>query len=163
MSMSENGKELSRTRYEGYSDYRSVSQRMAQSIDNAIEAYAKIQSLHTEGARVKPQLAANAKSQIQGAAMRLVPELRNDEEQYEEILERWSPGKEISNQTSMDEMGYLQRIRYTQLTNECPEWLHEFVLDIRTAGWEVGYLRAGQTVDEGPDDVVERESDNLFE
>lgn len=62
-------------RWEGYSDYASVSQRVARAIGDAVDAYAYIQSLHAENARIRQRQAAQARSRIVGAAHKLMPEL----------------------------------------------------------------------------------------
>src|SRR6056297_149462 len=81
--------------WEGYSDYQSVSNSIARSIDNAIEAYTLIESIHNENARISSTQAAKARSKIKLAALKIVPELREDaptNELYQEILARWNGG-----------------------------------------------------------------------
>jgi len=154
--------DASNSQWQAYGDYQSVSQRVAQSIDDAIDAYAQIQSLHQEGARVKSEPAAEARSRILSAALKLIPELEHDGERHSEILERWQTDGDIAA-TDDSELGYLQRLDSVRLTRSCPDWLHQFVIDIRTAGWELGYLKAGRSVDEEPDDIEERDTERLFE
>lgn len=129
------------TRWEGYADYQRVSIRIGKSIDDALDAYAELDSRHQEAARIPPAVAAEARSSILSAAMRLVPELEADravdDTPYDEILARW--------QGTGDRPGFLQRLNETQLQEECPSWLFQMTLDIRTAGWHLGYLQAGRT------------------
>ena len=151
--------------WEGYSDYRSVSQRLGRSIDEAIDAYAVVKRLHVEGARVRGQ-AADASSRILAAAMRLVPELKEHREQkeiYDEILSRWLDGEETEGVGEVPDEGYLTALENTQLHRECPDWLSQFVLDIRTAGWHLGYLQAGRQTEEEPEDPVEADVESMFE
>lgn len=137
MSIDNNGERS--TRYEGYSDYNSISRQVARSVDDAVEAYAKIQSLHKEGARVRPEIAAEASSHILSAAIKLRSELeqdRDDVEYYDDVLERWNGSD-----------GFIERLKNVRLTNDCPEFLERFASDIREAGFRLGYLQAGQHTD----------------
>lgn len=145
------------TRWEGYSDYQKVSIRVGETIENAVDAYARIDSLHTENAVVEPELAAEARARIKSAAMKLIPELENDREVvdfYDEVLERWQ-----------GDDGYLQELREVSLQQSCPEWLEDMVIDIRRAGWELGYLQAGRTervTPEDPDEAKQQEIQQMF-
>jgi len=143
------------TRWEGYSDYQAVSHRVGQSIESAVEAYAEISSAHTEGAPVTPDQAAEARAAILAAALKLVPEMENDREavtMYDEILDRWN-----------GEEGFIARLNDMQLQQTAPGWLFQFIVDIRRAGWELGYLQAGRTAKSDPDDPVEAEASSMFE
>jgi len=124
------------TQWEGYSDYQTISQRITASIHDAIEAYAAIERAHMEGARPDPQTAARAGSRIMTAAMIVQTELdtfSDENDEYEELLDKFQ-----------GDDGYTARLKQVQLRSECPDWLHEFVADIRRAGFELGYLQAGR-------------------
>lgn len=164
--------EGSNTRFEGFSDYQAVSGSIARAVDDALEAYTEIQSLHVEHARVNAEQAALARSKILAAALRLVPELREDapeDEQYQQILARWLGSVTIGEETitpSEDievSEGYIEALNGIRLRDECPLWLYQFVIDIRTAGWELGYLQAGRKVktDDGLD-PAEKEAKDMF-
>lgn len=143
------------TQYEGYSDYSAVSRNVSTAVDEAVEAYALIQSHHTEGARVSPETGAEAAAHILGAALKLQPELENDRDQndtYDNMLDSWQ-----------GDDGYIERLKTTPLSSNCPDWIGEFVVDIREAGFELGYLKAGRETDRGPDDVVERDAEQMFD
>jgi hypothetical protein len=147
-----------RTTWEGYSDYREISLRTAESIDRALEAYALVDSAHTEGDSLAPRDAAEARADILACAIKLIPELRNDREDvdlYDEILDRWTDGLD-------DEVGYVSRLDEVSLRRTCPSWLFQFVLDMRAAGWHLGYLQAGRTETEYAD-PVEEEASSMFE
>lgn len=145
------------TRWEGYSDYQKVSIRVGETIENAVDAYARLDSLHTEKIPVEPELAAEARARIKSAAMKLIPELENDRDTvdfYDEVLERWQ-GDE----------GYLQELREVSLERRCPDWLEKMVIDIRKVGWELGYLQAGRTervTPEDPDEAKQQEIKQMF-
>lgn len=142
------------TRWDGYSDYRLVSGRIARTVDDAIEAYAVIDARHSEGASVPPSLAADARASILTAAMMLQNELEQDKEEvelYQDILDRWQ-----------GEDGFIRQLDHVRLTDGRPGWLYEFVLDIRRAGWQLGYLQAGRTESAEPDDPVERDVEAMF-
>lgn len=151
------------TEFEGYSDYQTVSQSIARSIDNAVEAYVLVQSRHSEGARMNADTAAEAASHILGAAMKILPELEanakseeetddSEEELYTEILASWQ-GDE----------GYIELLKQAQLVNECPDWLHDFVYEIRRAGFHLGYLKAGREKRTETPDWVEGKVEDMFD
>lgn len=141
----ENGESTSSaTRWEGYSNYELVSKRASKAIDDALDAYALLHGAHAEDAAVQPDFAAEARSKILSAAIRMLVEMREDRDAvdtYEEILDRWE-----------GENGYINRLLQSQLHQEVPGWLFQFVIDIRQAGWSLGYLQAGRhsRVDEDP-------------
>lgn len=154
------GDETSTKRWEGYSDYRTVSSRITETIGDAIEAYAQIESLHAENARVRPEIAAHSRSKILEAALTLMPELeeqRETEEKYDEILKRWS--EEGDGETGP----FLEELRNVHLRDSCPSFLYEFVTDIRKAGWELGYLKAGRTVTENNLPEADKQAQEMFE
>lgn len=143
------------TRYEGYSDYSAVSRSVADAVDRAVESYAMIHSRHSEGARVTPKMAAEAGHHILGAAVKLLPELEDDRETvdtYDEILTRWQ-----------GDDGFIERLKRENLSSRSPEFLGQMALDIRRAGFELGYLRAGRQGKTEPDDITERDSEEMFE
>jgi hypothetical protein len=150
-------------RYEGYTDFQSVSNRVAASIDQAIDAYAHINALHIEDARVRQGEAAEARMRIHAAAIKLLPELRanaeadNDSDVYTDILERWVGDGEGSDPPLLD------RLDDVKLREECPSWLGNLVEDIRVAGWEIGYLQAGRTVTEEDLEPAEQDARQMFE
>jgi len=143
------------TRWEGYSDYRTVSQEMADSIQSAVRAYAYIDSAHQEGAKVTPAEAAEARARILSAAVSLIPEMDEDKdtvELYDDVLERWQ-----------GDDGYVRRLSDTKLSQQSPSWLFKMVLDLRKVGWKIGYLQAGRSREVTDDDPVEAETDEMFQ
>ncbi|WP_423745106.1 hypothetical protein V5735_03510 (plasmid) [Haladaptatus sp. SPP-AMP-3] len=163
--MSSNSLEDASTqRWEGYSDYQSVSNRVAAAIDDAIDAYAYIHSLHLENERIRQREAAQARSRIHGATIKLLPELEanagasdtDEDDVYREILDRWTKSYDGGD-------GILDRFQSIKLQKECPDWLYQLVKDIRKAGWEIGYLQAGRTVTESTLDPDEEQARSMFE
>lgn len=147
-------------KWEGYSDYQFISRRMGIAIDDAVDAYSSIHSLHRENAKIKPEHAAQARKKILSAAIRVLVELENQtgdgtSEDYEEILGRWQDSDEVD--------GYLSRLEDTSLQYECPSWLHQMVVDIRTAGWQLGYLQAGRETREPTENTPETNAKQMFE
>lgn len=140
--------------WDAYSDYKFVSYHVSSAINNAIDAYASLQSLHDEHTKITAQQAANARQPILSSAMHLQHELEREAERspnsdYENILDDWT-------KNGVDEdTGYIQGLRETDLQNQCPDWLQGFVLQIRRAGWELGYLKAGRYEDREEDDARE--------
>jgi hypothetical protein len=136
--------------WEGYSDYQYISYQIASSIQDAIDSYARLQSLHDESAKVRAEHAASARRPILAAAMNLLPELehnQNSKEIYERMVADWTEsGVE-------DDTGYIEALRSANLQVDCPDWLYDFVSDMRKAGWELGYLQAGRYQDDEEDDA----------
>ena len=152
-------------RYEGYSDYQSVSNRVTASIDNAVDAYAMIDSLHAENARISQREAAMARRHMLSAAIKLLPEIKEnsngseeDEGQdiFSQIYERWV-------ETGTEEFGpFLEELKKVQFQKEAPPWLSQFAQDIRRAGWEIGYLQAGRTVKDENLDPADEQAQEMF-
>lgn len=143
-------------RYEGFTDYQSVSQRIARSIDEAVQEYASLQRIHAENGKVPYD---GAGERILAAALRLLPELEDQRETdvvYDEMLVRWKADEPVQDDTEVEvpTSGYIELLMTTQLNRDCPEWLYQFVTDIRRAGWELGYLKAGRHAEE--DDEFEK-------
>lgn len=142
------------TVWEGYSDYQKVSHRMAMSIEDAVDAYAALKALHREDARIKADRAASARRHILAAALRLRVEMEPDRDEidgYDEMLTRWE-----------GEEGFLEKFDAIRLQNTCPSWLDEFAEDIRRAGWELGYLQAGRSVQSEEGDAAEQQATSLL-
>lgn len=142
------------TVWEGYSDYQRVAQRIGMSVEDAVDAKSALKALHREGARVRAPRAAQARRDIEAAAMRMRVELEQDREEvdeYEEILTDWE-----------GEEGYLALLDEVQLASDYPDWLDKFVNQIRRAGWELGYLQAGRSRRAEPDDPAEREAKSML-
>jgi hypothetical protein len=142
-------------RWEGYSDYRQVSGRIAATVDDAVEAYAFLDASATEGTVIQPADARDARTSIMTAAMMLHHEMEREaargNEDYNEILADWE-----------GENGYIQRMATIQFKQTVPGWLYDFVRQIRKAGWKLGYLQAGRTGRQEPDDPVEAEAEEMF-
>jgi hypothetical protein len=132
----------SSTRYQGYTDYRKVSGSVAESVENAVEAYALLKSKYKEGARVSPEFAARASARILSASLKLLPELKEESfvDEYRSIVDNWE-----------GDDGFIRSLEEIPLVNRCPGWLHQFVREIRRAGWLLGYLKAGRDEDNSPD------------
>lgn len=146
------------TKWEGYSNYEAVSRDMSMAVSNAVDAFATLQGSEVEGAIRNPEAVARARADITAAALRLYVELAEEsdnDEQYEEMLERW--GGPLA-----DTEGFLDEMREVSLYDGVPDWLFQFVVDIRTAGWELGYLKAGRRTRETPNDPVEGETEEMF-
>lgn len=154
----------SNTQWESYSDFATVTRRVADSIGDAIDAYARIRGRHAEGAPVQPQLAAEARGRILAAALRLLVELEQnapddatpDDNEYAAILARWQG-------ENGDDRGFIQQFDDVELQEECPDWLGQWIRDIRTAGWQLGYLRAGETKKQRPDDPEEAQAEAMLD
>jgi hypothetical protein len=89
-----------------------------------------------------------------GAVLKVVPEMRQDRNEvdlYDEILTEWE-----------GDGGRLKRLRRVDLYADCPEWLQDMMLQLRRAGWELGYLQAGQRDAPEPEDQVEAEARSMF-
>lgn len=161
------------TEWDGYSDYQAVSRSVAKSIDDAIDAYAWIQSLHRENVTVSSAPAADASADIKAAALRLYVEMQQEHDagndEYDEILARW--GFDVNDDDGEDEHtigteaatdGLISALHEVELQSSMPGWMLDLVTDIRTAGWKLGYLQAGRRSEKRPEDPVEGDAREMF-
>ncbi|RLM83697.1 hypothetical protein D3D02_16985 [Halobellus sp. Atlit-38R] len=145
-----------KTYFEGYSDYETVAQDIGKAVRDAVDAYSHLDAQQRQAARGRgANAAAQAHQHILAAAIRLVPELQRDRdsrEKLDEIYVDWT-----------GDDGYIQRLKNTQLEAGSPDWLYEFVVQIREAAWELGYLQAGRTEKAEAEDPNEEEPLSMFE
>ena len=126
-----------RSEWEAYADYKSVSERVADSVADAINGLSTIESAKAAGEKLPPSVETDSRSAVLTAVTLLSTELENErgsKEVYDDILSRWE-----------GEEGYLERFRTADLVDRPPEpWIKQFAEDIHRAGWELGYLKAGR-------------------
>jgi len=137
--------------WQSYSDYRAVSQQVARAVDEAVAAFAEIESMHVEGVKIRDREAAQARARIQTAALMLLPELEQNKDNYGELLGRWT-GDE----------GYFGQLDDVSLRRSCPDWLEQFARDIREAGFRLGYLQAGRYEADGVEFGDESLTENIL-
>jgi NH3-dependent NAD+ synthetase len=89
--MSRTSETSSETTWEGYSNYRDVSQRVAESVSDAVDAYSALDSRHVEGASISQEYAATARQHIFAAAIRLYTEMNSSQRIRTAIF--WVAGK----------------------------------------------------------------------
>lgn len=131
------------TEWDAYSDYALVSKWVAQSIRDAIEAYALLDQAAMTNRKVTTNEETKLRADIVSAAMRLQTELQQERDRNKEfakeILTRWEDSDDG------EEPGYITRFRTAQSGEVSQlEFLNQFAQDIRRAGWELGYLQAGR-------------------
>lgn len=129
------------SQWDAYSDYQLVSRNVTEAIDSATRAFSMIDQSALTGRKLKGR-ETELRADILDAAMRLRVELEAERERGEsyasDILDRWE-----------GEEGFLRRFRSDPgLVYEQADWFEQFVSDIRRAGWELGYLKAGKENDE---------------
>lgn len=170
MATSEHAPEDANTRFEGYSDYQQVSKSIAQSVDNAMEAYAWAQSVDVEsvgGDDVNVSL-AQARADILSAALKLYPEMQVEHHkgnhEYDEFLHRWGwdPADSELDVDGEPEVLFLPEFNELSLWGGVPDWMLDFVMDIRTVGIKLGYLRAGRRERLPDDDPVQAEAEHML-
>jgi len=129
-----------RSEWKAYADYESVSERVAESVGDAVEAIEMIESAKAAGDKLQPIPETNLRADVMAATIWLRTELENERHQkelYDEILTRWDGDGE--------EAGFIERFRNANLIAPHPTpWLTQFAEDIHRAGWELGYLKAGR-------------------
>lgn len=150
------GESAERGQWQGYADYQHVSISTARAIDQAINHYARIRGLHAQHARIKPEVAAKAHGKMLAPCMQLLPEMQHERDAdggdaFEEILNDWT-----------GEEGHLNKLSDLYLVESCPGWLQTMMVQLRQAGWELGYLKAGKRDAPDPDDPVEAEAKSMF-
>lgn len=140
--------------WEGYSDFRDVSKRIGQKVSDAIRAYSILQSAMKEQGSLSNREVFEARSKILEAAMSLIVEVRhearNNVKPFHEIEDRWT-----------GDDGFINRFHEWSARDGVPGWVYQFVVDIRTAAWELGYLQAGRR-EEKADDPVKEDIDEMF-
>lgn len=142
--------------WQAYSDYGEVTHRVSASIEDAVDAYATLEAMMSEGANIEPERAADCRRKIQSAAMRILVDMRESgDDQYKEIIDDWIGSDESK--------GYIQQLQNTEFGSQLPGWLFEFVLQIRQCGWRLGYVRAGRREKELPDDDEKAEAREMFD
>lgn len=123
--------------WDAYADLEVVSKQVTETIKNALEAYALLDKAGQHRSKIRTGRVVELEADILAAAMRLSVELEAEADRdvgYAiDILDRWQ-----------GDDGYIQRFRQTSVKNSREPWIHEFVSDIRRAGWELGYLQAGK-------------------
>lgn len=128
--------EATESEWNAYSDYQTVSQWVAESINEATHSYVKLSSAIRSGYKISPEEETHLRADILLGAMAVRTELEHNRQQreiYDEILSRWE-----------GEDGFVTRFRELQLPKEYEPWIEQFIEDIRRAGWELGYLKAGR-------------------
>lgn len=167
---SENG-DGSKQEWDGYSDYRTVSSRIGSNIFDAIDAYARIHRGHVENERMKTEVATQAGMRILAAAMSLMVEVENQHnpdatgesrDEIDRIYERWQNGGAGDEDIDVPDEGFIRAFEDVQLSRDAPDWLYQFVVDIRRAGWELGYLKAGEYEDTGEEEFTERDVTDII-
>lgn len=125
-----------RSEWEAYADYQSVSERVAESVADAIDALSRIEARGHVNRKHKDVETVDRSSVLSAVAF-LRTELENGRESkqvYDDILTRWE-----------GEDGYLQRFRMMGMRDlESEPWIQQFAEDLHRAGWELGYLKAGR-------------------
>jgi hypothetical protein len=131
-----------RSEWEAYADYQSVSERVAQSVADAIDALSRIEARGQVNRKHKDVETVDRSSVLSAVAF-LETELENGRESkqvYDDILTRWE-----------GEDGYLQRFRIMGLRDlESEPWIRQFAKDLHRAAWELGYLKAGREEKQTP-------------
>ena len=129
-----------RSEWEAYADYQSVSERVAESIGDAVEAIETIESSMLCGEKLSTERETVLRADVMAATIWLRTELENGRQQnelYDEILTRWDGDGE--------EEGLIEKFRDLDIMASRPgPWLNQFATDIHRAGWELGYLKAGR-------------------
>jgi len=140
--------------WEGYSDFQDVSKRIGQKVSDAIRAYSILQSAMKEQGSLSNREIFEARSKILEAAMSLIVEVkheaRNNVRPFDEIRDRWT-----------GDDGFISEFHEWSAQRGVPGWVYQFVVDIRTAAWELGYLQAGRR-EEKADDPIKEDIDEMF-
>lgn len=138
--MSENGMDRN---FEAYTNFNEVESNKFQAISKAIDSYELLEADHHQSGGTNPNRAIEARASIRRAAKMLLVEIdvNKDNEPYDEIYERWT-----------GDGGFIDEFKDLDLELECPEWLDDFLDDIRRASWELGYYRAGRKKPADPED-----------
>jgi len=130
----------SKKQWQGFSDYEDVAAQLHKDINRAVDAYAHLDSRDTQGISLTPDTAIKARSAILKITKRLSQEVerQNHMSPFDEMSKRWHGDGE-------DEVGYVKKLENANFYEDgLPPWLSDLVNAIVTAGWELGYLKAGR-------------------
>jgi hypothetical protein len=98
-------------KWESYSVFKEISSELHKNVNNAIKAYAHINSLDTSNMGITPQSAVKIKRAILGVSTRVFYEIQINRhvDEYREIYERWSGNKvdENGDIVEKDTRGYI--------------------------------------------------------
>jgi len=124
------------SRVDAYSHYRTVSDKVHDDINEAVDAFSFLNSRWSQGIGLTPQSASSAKRAILRASKRLLYEIRMSRgasPELAKIHDRWVDGD-----------GWVRLLEDADLRTERPEFLSQMVDDLVRAGWELGYLKSGR-------------------
>lgn len=160
--MSESGDK----KWEGYSVFQEISSQLHKDVNNAIKAYAHINSLDTSHMGITPQASVKTKRAILGVSKRVYYEIQVNRhvEDYREIYERWS-GDEVDGDGEIvagADDGFIERLEDADFTQGAPDFLPQLMDDLVKAAWTLGYIRAGVQKSADPEDAEEQVSE-MFE
>jgi len=122
--------------YEAYSDYDLVSRRVTAAVHSAVEAYSRAMQDQTSGVKVATFERVRRRAAILEAATILQAEL-------DAITTTGRVGKVARDWSGRD--GHVEKLRRTDRLAR-PDWVGEFVGQIRFIARELGYLKTGKTV-----------------
>lgn len=159
-------------KWHGYSDYENVAIDLRKETNKAIEAYAHIKGRASQNVGITPQTAVEAKAAMLRITKRLFYEVKKNAQidEFKEIYERWA-GVTVEEDPESDgyrviddgdDPGYVKELEDANFRAGLPEWADTLVDDIITAGWELGYIRAGVEKPADPDDE-EQQVREMFE
>lgn len=140
------------TEYEGYSDYKHVSQSIIGTINDACTALSDFRASDLSGAKIK-----NEKMKMHGDILNACWQLRVELEHEatdgdgvdnwaDEILTQW-------HGDSGGDDGWVDIMQQTQTARVPDEqFLGDLANSIRRAGWKLGYLKAGRETETDDDE-----------
>lgn len=168
----ENGDSSEGGEWDGYSDFHTVSARIGTNVFDAIDAYARIQRAHVEDERINQRTAGEAGARILSAAMSLMVEIESqhnpdatadERSEIDRIYARWQKGDAGGlEDVEVPGEGFIKAFTRVKLRDGVPDWVYQFVVDIRRAGWELGYLKAGQYEDTDDEEFTERDAMSII-
>jgi len=153
-------------KWESYSVFKEISSELHKNVNNAIKAYAHINSLDTSNMGITPQTAVKVKRAILGVSTRVFYEIQINRhvDEYRDIYERWSGNKvdESGDIIEKDSRGYILLLEQADFTQGPPDFLSQLMKDLVKATWTLGYIRAGVYKNADPDKPDAQVSD-MFE
>lgn len=122
-------------RWSSFADYETIVETVAERVEVAIDAWGHLNACESQRISVTNGTAIEAKKALAGAGVRIKPEVRHnkDVEPFDEIWGRWE-----------GEEGHVAMLQRADFIEDVPGWLDQYVDDLTTAAWELGYLQAGR-------------------
>lgn len=130
-------------KWSSYSDYEKVVESVADRVERAIDAFGHLNACQSQRIAVSDGSAVGTKKALIGVGVRLKPEVRMNRhvEPFDDVWDRWE-----------GEDGMVSDLYDADFVEDVPSWLPQYIEDVTTVAWELGYIKAGREEPSDPDE-----------